>query len=116
MPVYKLLGGKFRDKIRLYADLHAGDEETPEAYAEKAAEVIGEEGYSAIKFDVDHTGVGKLDRWNWTVGAKEMNHIINLIAATREKIGFETDLAIDCHGQFDVPPPSRWQRPWNRCG
>ena len=103
VPAYKLLGGKFRDKIRLYADLHAGDEETPEAYAEKAAEVIGEEGYSAIKFDVDHTGVGKLDRWNWTVGAKEMNHIINLIAATREKIGFETDLAIDCHGQFDLP-------------
>jgi hypothetical protein len=25
------LGGKFRDKIRLYADLHAGDEETPQA-------------------------------------------------------------------------------------
>ena len=29
VPAYKLLGGKFRDTIRLYADLHAGDEETP---------------------------------------------------------------------------------------
>ncbi len=27
VPVYKLLGGKFRDKIRLYADLHAGQDE-----------------------------------------------------------------------------------------
>jgi L-alanine-DL-glutamate epimerase-like enolase superfamily enzyme len=46
--------------------------------------------------------VGKLDRWNWTVGAQEMSHIIDLIAATREAIGYDVDLAIDCHGQFDV--------------
>ena len=103
VPIYRLLGGKYRDKIRLYADLHAGEEETPQAYASKAAEVVGEEGYSAVKFDVDHTGVGKLDPWNWTVGAKEMDHVIELIRATREAIGFGIDLAIDCHGQFDVP-------------
>ncbi len=103
VPAYKLLGGKFRDTIRLYADLHAGDEETPEAYADKAAEVVEQEGYSAVKFDVDHTGVGKLDPWNWTVGAREMNHIIDLIRAGREAIGFDVDLAIDCHGQFDLP-------------
>ncbi len=103
VPCYTLLGGKFRDNIRLYADLHAGDEETPEAYGAKAAEVVENEGYSAVKFDVDHTGVGKLDPWNWTVGTKEMNHIVNLIAASREAIGWDIDLAIDCHGQFDVP-------------
>ncbi|MGC8781554.1 MAG: mandelate racemase/muconate lactonizing enzyme family protein [Anaerolineae bacterium] len=102
VPIYKLLGGKFRDRIRLYADLHAGNEETPQAYADKAMQVIAEEGYSAVKFDVDHTGVGKLDPWNWTVGAQEMSHIIRLITAVREAIGFEVDLAIDCHGQFDV--------------
>jgi L-alanine-DL-glutamate epimerase-like enolase superfamily enzyme len=103
VPVYKLLGGKFRDRIRLYADLHAGEEETPEAYAEKAAEVVKQEGYSAVKFDVDHTGVGKLDLVNWTVGAREMNHIIDLIRASRDAIGYDVDLAIDCHGQFDLP-------------
>ncbi len=52
VPVYKLLGGKYRDKIRLYADLHAGDDESPAAYAAKAQEVIEGEGYSAVKFDV----------------------------------------------------------------
>jgi galactonate dehydratase len=52
---------------------------------------------------VDQTGVGKLDPWNWTVGAKEMDHIISLITAIREAIGYQVDLAIDCHGQFDVP-------------
>ncbi|MEM7033140.1 MAG: mandelate racemase/muconate lactonizing enzyme family protein [Chloroflexota bacterium] len=102
VPAYVLLGGKFRDKIRLYADCHAGDDESPQAYADKALEVI-EEGYSAIKFDVDKTGVGKLDPINWTVGAKEMSHIIDLVQTTREAIGYEIDLAIDCHGQFDLP-------------
>jgi galactonate dehydratase len=102
VPVYKLLGGKFRDRIRLYADLHAGESEEPQAYADKALEAI-EEGFSAVKFDVDHTGVGKLDAYNWTVGAKEMTHIVDTIHAVRAAIGFEIDLAIDCHGQFDLP-------------
>lgn len=69
IPVYCFLGGKYRDRIRLYADLHAGKEETPQAYAEKTQQVIEEGGYSAVKFDVDHTGVGKLDSHNSTVGA-----------------------------------------------
>jgi galactonate dehydratase len=102
VPVYKLLGGKFRDKIRLYADCHAGETNEPQAYADKALEVI-EEGYSAVKFDVDHSGVGKIDRVNWTASAKEMTHIVNLIRTTREAIGYDIDLAIDCHGQFDLP-------------
>jgi L-alanine-DL-glutamate epimerase-like enolase superfamily enzyme len=102
VPVYQLLGGKYRDKIRLYADCHAGDEEEPQAYADKALEAVAE-GYGAVKFDVDHTGVGKLDPYNWTVGAKEMSHIIRLIEGIREGVGYEIDLAIDCHGQFDLP-------------
>jgi L-alanine-DL-glutamate epimerase-like enolase superfamily enzyme len=102
VPVYKLLGGKFRSEIQLYADCHAGDDESAEAYAEKAMEVVAE-GYSAVKFDVDSTGVGKLDPYNWTVGAKEMHHVISLIEGVRNAIGFQVDLAIDCHGQFDLP-------------
>ncbi|MEP7285719.1 MAG: mandelate racemase/muconate lactonizing enzyme family protein [Chloroflexota bacterium] len=102
VPVYKLLGGKFRDKIRLYADCHAGETDDAKAYGEKALEVI-EQGFSAVKFDVDGTGRGKLDPYNWTLGAKEMTHVIDLIAGIREAIGYEIDLAIDCHGQFDLP-------------
>jgi L-alanine-DL-glutamate epimerase-like enolase superfamily enzyme len=102
VPVYKLLGGKFRDTIRLYADCHAGETEDPKAYAEKALEVV-EQGFSAVKFDVDNTGVGKPDPYNWTASAKEMTHIIRLIEGIREALGYETDLAIDCHGQFDLP-------------
>ncbi len=102
VPAYKLLGGKFRDKIRLYADCHAGETYDAEAYAQKALDVVGM-GFSAVKFDVDSTGVGKLDPFNWTVGAKEMTHVIKVIEGLRSALGYEIDLAIDCHGQFDLP-------------
>ncbi len=102
VPVYKLLGGKFRSEIRLYADCHAGEDDDVQAYADKAMSVV-EQGFSAVKFDVDNTGTGKLDPYNWTVGAKEMTHVISLIEGIRSAIGYEIDLAIDCHGQFDQP-------------
>ena len=102
LPVWQLLGGRFRDEFRLYADCHAGDENDPRAWADKALAVL-DEGYSALKFDVDGTGVGYRDPWNWTAGAHEMSHIIRLIEATRAAIGPDVDLAIDCHGQFDLP-------------
>jgi galactonate dehydratase len=102
VPVYKLLGGKFRDKIRLYADCHAGESDDPQAYCDKALEIVGQ-GFSAVKFDVDSTGIGQFDIYNWTVGAKEMTYIVTLIESLRESLGYETDLAIDCHGQFDLP-------------
>ncbi|MBM3189841.1 MAG: mandelate racemase/muconate lactonizing enzyme family protein [Chloroflexi bacterium] len=101
VPVYQLLGGKFRDKIRLYADCHAGETHEPAAYAAKALEVL-EEGYTALKFDVDGVSPGKLDAYNWTLSAREMSHVISLISGTREAMGYDVDLAIDCHGKFDM--------------
>ncbi|MFH1085330.1 MAG: mandelate racemase/muconate lactonizing enzyme family protein [Chloroflexota bacterium] len=101
VPAYQLLGGKFRDEIRLYADCHAGETNEPAAYAEKSLEVVAE-GYSAVKFDVDHVSPGKRDPFNWTLSAREMTHVISLVRAVREAIGYEIDLAIDCHGQFDM--------------
>ena len=102
VPVYKLLGGKFRDQIRLYADCHFGVDDSPASFGDKALEAVSE-GFGAVKFDVDNTGTGRLDAYNWTVGAKEMSHIIGIIEGVREAIGFDIDLAIDCHGQFDLP-------------
>lgn len=101
VPIYQLLGGKYRDDIRLYADCHAGEEHSPASYAEKALEVLAK-GYNAVKFDVDRVSPGKKDFFNWTLSAAEMTHIISLIQGTREAIGYEVDLAIDCHGQFDM--------------
>ncbi|MDA4133028.1 MAG: mandelate racemase/muconate lactonizing enzyme family protein, partial [Thaumarchaeota archaeon] len=67
VPVYRLLGGKYRDQVRVYADCAAGEDEdgkgeeihlgpvvlkgvhTPEAYAAKAVKVKAQ-GFDALKF------------------------------------------------------------------
>src|SRR5512136_2278377 len=51
VPCYQFLGGKYRDKIRLYADTPRPAQPTPEAYAER---VMGRKkmGLTFIKFDV----------------------------------------------------------------
>src|SRR5947209_7218569 len=47
-PVYNLLGGACRDKIRVYANGWGG--RTPEEMAERARQLV-EQGFSAMKFD-----------------------------------------------------------------
>ena len=42
VPVYKLLGGKFRGDIRLYADCHFGEDDSPASFGDKALEAVAE--------------------------------------------------------------------------
>lgn len=102
LPVYQLLGGKFRDRIRLYCDCHAGREDAPESYAERAREVVAM-GFDAIKFDIDHAGSPyKADAWNWSVTPGEVHSMVDKVAAIREAIGPDLDLCIDMHGRYDL--------------
>jgi len=40
VPVYQLLGGKYRDRIRLYADVGHGKGNTPEGWAQRAKKAL----------------------------------------------------------------------------
>ncbi len=101
-PVYRLLGGKFRDRIRLYCDCHAGDDFAPEAYAERAREAVAL-GFDAIKFDVDEKHAGfRNDAWNWHASAGEIDWMVERVAAVRAAVGPNVDLAIDMHGRYDI--------------
>ena len=102
VPVYRLLGGKFRDKVRVYVDCHAGKGDTPEANAEKAREVVAM-GFNAIKFDIDDANNPyKLDEWNWSVTPGEVSAMVEKVAAIREAVGPNIDVAIDMHGRYDT--------------
>lgn len=96
IPVYGLLGGKFRDRIRLYVD------SAHTAYDERAAEVK-ERGFTAIKFDLDDAkNPHKIDPWNWSVTPDELNSLLTQAFNIREGVGASLDLAIDLHGRYDA--------------
>ncbi|MGY8826211.1 MAG: mandelate racemase/muconate lactonizing enzyme family protein [Candidatus Latescibacterota bacterium] len=96
VPVYRLLGGKFRDRVRLYVDSAMTD------CKERAAEVRSK-GFTAIKFDLDDAkNPHKLDRWNWSVTPGELEIMIDQAHELREAVGPKMDLAIDLHGRYDA--------------
>jgi len=106
LPVYQLLGGKFRDKIRLYSDC-GGSADDPESCAKRAKEVIAM-GFNAIKFDIDDLdNLYKLDHWNWSVTPGEVQLMVDKVAAVREAVGPNIDIAVDMHGRYDTPAAIR---------
>jgi galactonate dehydratase len=104
VPVYQLLGGKFRDKIRVYCDtaLYTTNNPTPEDYAAAAKGSVAK-GYNAVKFDVDNArDPNKYDRFNWTANPMEIDRMYNAIAAVREAVGPNIDICVDMHGRYDA--------------
>ena len=115
-PIYNLLGGRYRERIRIYADCGHGSEPTPASWAEKARAVVAK-GFTAIKFDVDgiaperfgdpyHVGVGPYRGWGsgqqCPLSNRELDLIVNLVGAVREAIGPYVDLALDCHWSYNT--------------
>ena len=101
-PVYQLLGGKYRDRIRLYADVGHGRANNPEGWAQRAREGV-EDGYQAIKFDIDNSANElKQDAVNRELSTAELSKMTSLVAAAREAAGDEIDICIDCHSLFSV--------------
>ena len=60
LPISTFFGGRFREKIRIYADCHAGETPDPAEYAKRAQDVVAA-GFTAIKFDLDNANPHTLD-------------------------------------------------------
>lgn len=104
IPVYQLLGGKYRDKIRVYCDtaLYTSTNPTPADYGAAAKNAVSR-GYNAVKFDVDDgRDPNKYDRFNWTANPMEIDRMYNAIAAVREAVGPNIDICVDMHGRYDA--------------
>ena len=92
LPVYELLGGKCRDRLRAYANGWYQQGASPEETAARALEVVGM-GYTALKWAPFH-------RVGMFVGAESVDDAIANIRAVREAVGPKVDLCIDVHGRF----------------
>lgn len=94
VPVYQLLGGACRDRIRLYANINrATTERTPEGFARNAAAAVAE-GFDAIKLAPFDQMPRAMDR------AAEAAAGIDCMTAVHQAIGPDVDLLIDCHSHF----------------
>jgi galactonate dehydratase len=104
LPVYQLLGGKFRDKVRVYCDtaLYQTNLPKPADFAE-AARNAKKMGFNAIKFDLDQANdPNKYDRYNWTASPAELQRMYDQLAAAREAVGPTIDICADMHGRYDA--------------
>ena len=93
-PVYEMLGGKCRDKIRMYTHIkRAGvPAEFPlETMLEIADERL-KDGYTALKYSIIPP-IKPIDT------PENTRKHVERFAAVREKIGMGVDLAIDFHGR-----------------
>jgi galactonate dehydratase len=106
LPVYQLLGGKMRDRVRLYCDSQGGDPKNPEV-AKKAAQ-IRDMGFTAIKIDIDDArDPNRWDAVNWTASNAEIDTMVNKVRFARESFPARVDVAVDMHGRFDMTTGKR---------
>jgi len=104
LPVYQLLGGKFRDSVRVYCDtaLYRSRFPSPKEFADSAVEAV-KLGFNALKFDLDYTAdPDKFDRYNWTASQGELQRMYDQLAAVRQAVGPKIDIAVDMHGRYDL--------------
>lgn len=93
LPVYQLLGGAVRDRIKAYANGWYTVERTPEEFAEAARRVV-ERGYRALKLDPFGAGYYELD-------LEEKRRAVALVEAVREAVGPDVEILIEMHGRFN---------------
>ncbi len=92
-PVYKLLGGAVREKVKAYANGWYTVERTPEEFHTAARGAIAK-GYRALKLDPFGAGFYELDR-------AEKIRSIALVEAVRDAVGPEVEILVEMHGRFN---------------
>ena len=120
VPVYKLLGGKIRDKVRVYngAVRFPMDGDSPEAHAENMKRMkASPEGFTIIKQGIAfHSGMpnrpdyfygevqtGRFARTSGVLTERGLKYTIDCIQAMKEALGDEVGLALDCGPGLTVP-------------
>ena len=93
VPVFQLLGGLFRDKVKVYANGWYTSVNTPEEWAD-AAKTVAQRGYKSLKMDPFGAGSGFLSE-------NELKRSKDIIAAVHDAVGDHVELLIEGHGRFN---------------
>jgi galactonate dehydratase len=91
-PVYNLLGGPVRERVKAYANGWYRVEREPEEFHAAAKKVV-ERGYRALKLDPFGPGHYEMER-------DEKLRSVALVEAVRDAIGPEPEIMLEMHGRF----------------
>jgi len=92
VPVWKILGGRFRDRVPAYANGWYQAERDPKAIAALARTVV-ERGYRALKLDPFGAASAELP-------ADGRRRAVEIVAAVRNAVGADVQILIEMHGRF----------------
>lgn len=87
-PVYELLGGACRDKLKVYCWIGGDRPDDIQSSAKKKFE----EGYRAVKMN-------GTEEMHYIDSFGKVEAVVNRVAAIREALGYEMDIAVDFHGR-----------------
>ena len=125
LPVYKLLGGKVRDRVRVYNGGVRFELKgfSPQDYAEDMAKMKeAKEGFTIIKQSIGYHGqmirqvpnfaysevrAGKLHPNRGPLTEQGLKHVIACVEAMKEVLGDEIGLALDCGPGWTIPDAIR---------
>ena len=90
VPVYNLLGGACRARIRVYANGWSAGAKTPEMLAEQAKATVAR-GFTALKFD-PFPGP-----WRLYIDREQERVAVENLHAVRDAVGAEVDILVEVH-------------------
>jgi galactonate dehydratase len=99
VPVWKLLGGRFRDRVPAYANGWYQAEREPGAIARLAKQVAAR-GYRAMKLDPFGAASAEL-------APADRRRAVSIVAAVREAVGPDVAILIEMHGRFTPATAAR---------
>jgi galactonate dehydratase len=93
-PVYRLLGGRARERLQAYANGWYGGAVTPDDYAVAARDVV-RRGYGGLKLDPFGVAWKEMTR-------TQMDEAERIVAAVRAEVGDAADVMIEVHGRLSA--------------
>lgn len=107
-PVSKLLGGNFRDELKLYSHCGGGDQFDRNAWRDRVQALTGDgRGFKAFKVDIHHVLGVPMQQFTPSIGPEEARKVHRAYTLAREAFGDEIDIIVHCHNELDLPSAVR---------
>ncbi|MDP3061824.1 MAG: mandelate racemase/muconate lactonizing enzyme family protein, partial [Chloroflexota bacterium] len=105
-PIYNLLGGKYRDKVRAYTYIYEWHAPQPPEVAAEAASKLVAQGFTAMKFDP----IPPIAPAPREVSLAELRYADSIMNAIRKAVGDKADLLMGTHGQLNTHSALRYAK------